>query len=49
MINRLRAYETDAYCDSFIKIEFKNGGKVMGRVFKWAGDEEDLSDSPESD
>ena len=49
VINRLRAYETDAYYDAFVRIEFKNGEKVMGRVFKWAGDEEDLSDSPESD
>ena len=49
MINRLRAYETDAYRDSFIRIEFRNGEKVMGRVFRWAGDEDDLSDSPESD
>lgn len=49
VINRLRAYETDAYRDSFIKIEFKNGEKVMGRVFTWAEDEDDLSDSPESD
>ena len=50
-INRLRAYETDAYFDSFIEIEFENGEKVMGRVLKWAGDgdEEELSDSPESD
>lgn len=49
VINRLRAYETDAYRDSFIGIEFRNGEKVMGRVFRWAGDEDDLSDSPESD
>jgi hypothetical protein len=49
VINRLRAYETDAYYDGFVKIEFKNGEEVMGRVFKWAGDEEDLLDNPESD
>jgi len=48
-INRLRAYETDAYYDALVEIEFKNGEKVMGRVFEWDGDEEDLSDSPESD
>jgi len=49
VINRLRAYETDAYYDAFVRIEFKNGEKVMGRAFKWDGDEEDLSDIPESD
>ena len=48
-INRLRAYETDAYHDGFVRIELKNGEKVMGRVFEWDGDEEDLSDNPESD
>jgi gamma-glutamylcyclotransferase (GGCT)/AIG2-like uncharacterized protein YtfP len=48
VINRLRAYETDAYFDAFIEMEFKNGEKVMGRVFEWADDEdeEDLADSP---
>jgi Gamma-glutamyl cyclotransferase, AIG2-like len=48
VINRLRAYETNAYLDEFFEIEFKNGEKVMGRAFEWAGDEEDLADSPES-
>ena len=47
-INRLRDYESDAYHDGFVRIEFKNGEKVMGRVFEWDGDEEDLSDNPES-
>ena len=46
VINRLRAYETDAYFDGFVEMEFKNGEKVMGRAFEWAGDEEDLADSP---
>jgi len=48
VVNRLRAYETDAYFDAFIEMEFKNGEKVMGRVFEWADDEdeEDLADSP---
>jgi hypothetical protein len=49
VINRLRAYETNAYCDGFVEVEFKNGEKVRGRAFKWAGDEEDLADSPKSD
>jgi gamma-glutamylcyclotransferase (GGCT)/AIG2-like uncharacterized protein YtfP len=48
VINRLRAYETNAYYDGFVEMEFKNGEKVMGRAFKWAGDEEDLADSPKS-
>jgi gamma-glutamylcyclotransferase (GGCT)/AIG2-like uncharacterized protein YtfP len=48
VINRLRAYETDAYYDGFVEMEFKNGEKVKGRAFEWAGDEEDLADSPES-
>ena len=48
VINRLRAYETEAYYDGFVEMEFKNGEKVMGRAFEWAGDEEDLADSPES-
>src|SRR5271156_316326 len=48
VINRLRAYETNAYYDGFVEMEFKNGEKVRGRAFKWAGDEEDLADSPES-
>ena len=49
VINRLRAYETNAYCHGFVEMEFKNGEKVRGRAFKWAGDEEDLADSPKSD
>ena len=49
VINRLRAYETDAYYDGFVEIEFGDGKEVMGRVFRWAGDEEDLLDSPEPD
>jgi hypothetical protein len=49
MINRLRAYETNAYFDGFVEMEFENGEKVKGRAFKWAGDEEDLTDSPKSD
>ena len=48
VINRLRAYETDVYFDGFVEMEFKNGEKVMGRAFEWAGDEEDLADSPGS-
>jgi hypothetical protein len=48
VVNRLRAYETDAYFDGFIEMEFKNGEKVMGRAFEWADDEdeEELADSP---
>jgi hypothetical protein len=49
VINRLRAYETDAYYDGFVEMEFKSGEKVRGRAFKWAGDEDDLADSPKSD
>jgi hypothetical protein len=48
VINRLRAYETNAYYDKFVEMEFKDGEKVMGRAFKWAGDEEDLAESPKS-
>ena len=48
VINRLRAYETDAYFDGFVEMEFKNGEKVRGRAFKWARDEKDLADSPKS-
>src|ERR1700722_1321875 len=48
VINRLRAYETNAYYDEFVEMEFKDGEKVMGRAFKWAGDEEDLAESPKS-
>jgi hypothetical protein len=48
VVERLRAYETDAYYDGFIEIEFASGEKVMGRAFEWADDEgyEDLADSP---
>ena len=49
VVNRLRAYETEAYRDGFVEMEFKNGEKVMGRAFEWAGDEEDLAESPNSD
>ena len=51
VINRLRAYETDAYWDGFVEIEFKNGEKVMGEGVKWADDEDEegLWDSPGSD
>jgi hypothetical protein len=48
VINRPRAYETNAYYDGFVEMEFKDGEKVRGRAFKWARDEEYLADSPES-
>jgi hypothetical protein len=48
VINKLRAYETKAYYDGYVLMEFENGEKVRGRAFQWAGDEEDLADSPES-
>jgi hypothetical protein len=48
VINRLRAYETDAYYDELVEMEFKNGDKVLGTAFEWAGNGPKLYVTPDT-
>jgi hypothetical protein len=47
VVERLRAYETDAYADHYLRIELENGKKVVGRAFMWNGEIEELSEHPD--
>ena len=47
MVERLRAYETDAYAEHRLRMELENGEKVVGRAFMWNRDIEELSEDPE--
>lgn len=46
-VDRLRAFETDAYVDSWTDIEVENGRKIRGRLFMSALAPNKLRDSPD--
>jgi len=43
VVERIRAYETDAYADHYLRIDLENGEKVFGRAFMWNRDMDELS------
>jgi hypothetical protein len=46
IVERLRAYESDAYRDTCVYAELENGKKIIAHTFFWNGEEEDLTVEP---
>jgi hypothetical protein len=46
IVERLRAYETDAYVDTVIRVKLLDGEEMVVHSFLWNRTELDLSDQP---